>query len=50
MLLVVEAAGIDLDEDVWNMLYSASKHWMPMGSKIILTSPSRSQSLEQHRL
>ncbi|XP_066391795.1 putative disease resistance RPP13-like protein 1 [Miscanthus floridulus] len=40
MLLVVEVAGIDLDEDVWNMLYSASKHWMPMGSKIILTSRS----------
>ncbi|CAD6227042.1 unnamed protein product [Miscanthus lutarioriparius] len=40
MLLVVEVAGIDLDDDVWNRLYSASKHWMPMGSKIILTSRS----------
>ncbi|OQU88327.1 hypothetical protein SORBI_3002G013600, partial [Sorghum bicolor] len=40
MLLVVEVAGIEFDEDVWNRLYSASKHWMPMGSKIILTSRS----------
>ncbi|CAD6221593.1 unnamed protein product [Miscanthus lutarioriparius] len=39
LLLVVEVGG-DLDEDVWNRLYSASKHWMPRGSKIILTSRS----------
>ncbi|OEL25421.1 hypothetical protein BAE44_0013560 [Dichanthelium oligosanthes] len=36
-LVVVEATG-DFNEDAWNRLYSASKRWVPSGSKIIITS------------
>ncbi|KAJ1287460.1 hypothetical protein BS78_02G011700 [Paspalum vaginatum] len=39
VLLVVEV-GRDLDEDVWKRFYSATKRWMPIGSKIIITSRS----------
>ncbi|RCV09217.1 hypothetical protein SETIT_2G009800v2 [Setaria italica] len=37
LLLVVEVVR-DLNEDSWNRVYSASKRWMPRGSKIIITS------------
>jgi hypothetical protein len=39
VLFVLELVG-DLSEDVWNMLYSASKRCLPRGSKIIVTSRS----------
>ncbi|GJN10466.1 hypothetical protein PR202_ga28561 [Eleusine coracana subsp. coracana] len=39
VLFVVELVG-DLNEDAWNMLYSASKRCLPRGSKIIVTSRS----------
>ncbi|PAN05903.1 hypothetical protein PAHAL_1G209200 [Panicum hallii] len=38
-LVVVEVAG-DFNEDAWSRLYSASKRWVPRGSKIIVTSRS----------
>ncbi|CAL5077210.1 unnamed protein product [Urochloa decumbens] len=37
LLVVIELIG-DLNEEAWNMLYSASKRCAPRGSKIIVTS------------
>jgi hypothetical protein len=39
LLVVIEFVG-DVDEDEWNRLYSASKRFLPCGSKIIVTSRS----------
>ncbi|KAJ1287447.1 hypothetical protein BS78_02G010500 [Paspalum vaginatum] len=36
-LVIVEVAG-DFNEHAWDRFYSASKQWMPSGSKIIITS------------
>ncbi|KQK21147.1 hypothetical protein BRADI_1g58965v3 [Brachypodium distachyon] len=39
ILVVIELDG-DIDEGAWRRLYSASRSFIPSGSKIIITSPS----------